>query len=558
MKKEQTLLQHVETIAISARNSKLSATFKRYVKPACIVLAQYLHCTQMQCIWFAIICNLKFRRAYVDIDDLANYLDISPISIIAHLPEMDKLAERRILRKIMVKDDHRNRLCSKLERYKYTPNPLLIDLMVKGLPFKLTCPDITDVFGFLEAMNTLHEEKVESLLTLDELFNEVISLVKRTSHHSFAKALVSEKLDPDCIYLYGSLCYDLAYGQDSAPLTKTLDSLYDSARKKVTVRAQLMNGTHPLITKDLITLGDEEFVCDREISLTQKGISLLFMELEQNFSRKKTYQALNIVTATSIPPKKLLFNDDFQHQLDALTQYLLPGTYEGIKKRMKSAGMSSGIAVLLHGPPGTGKTETVLQIARTTGRDIRMVNISEIKSKYYSESEKQLKKLFDQYKREVNFSKTSPLLLFNEADAVFSSRKSGGHSAVDQTEHLLQNLLLNEMEWFEGILMATTNFARHIDPAYERRFLFKLEFQKPNDETKGQIWQSKFPWLPPEEVLMLAKRFDFNPGQIENILKKQTLNYLLNGTDPDLETVLLYCHQERIETPQRNMIGFGV
>jgi hypothetical protein len=428
--------------------------------------------------------------------------------------------------------------------------------MVKGQPFKLAYPEITDVFGFLEGMNTLHEEKTESLLTQEELFVEVLSLVKRSSQHPFSQALVNEKLDPDSIYLYCSLCYDLAYGQDSAPLTKTLDSLYDSARKKVTVRAKLMNGTHPLMVKDLIALGDEEFVSDREISLTQKGISLIFMELEQNFVRKKKYQALNIVTAASIPPKTLLFNDEFQHQLDSLTQYLLPGTYEEITKRMKSAGMSSGIAVLLYGPPGTGKTAAVLEISRRTGRDIRMVNISEIKSKYYSESEKQLKKLFDQYKREVNFSKIAPLLIFDECEAIFSSRKVGGHSAVDQTEHLLVNLLLTEMQWFEGILMATTNLARHIDPAYERRFLFKLEFQKPNDETKAQIWQTKFPWLPAEEAQILAKKFDFSPGQIENILKKQTLNYLLNGTDPKLETVLNYCQQERIETPKRNVIGF--
>ncbi|MBQ1722480.1 MAG: AAA family ATPase, partial [Muribaculaceae bacterium] len=87
---------------------------------------------------------------------------------------------------------------------------------------------------------------------------------------------------------------------------------------------------------------------------------------------------------------------------------------------------------MFYGGPGTGKTETAYQLARATQRDILMVNVPEIKDKWVGESEKNVKSIFDQYRALAQKSKLTPILLFNEADSLFSKRLNNVERSVDQ------------------------------------------------------------------------------------------------------------------------------
>ncbi len=82
---------------------------------------------------------------------------------------------------------------------------------------------------------------------------------------------------------------------------------------------------------------------------------------------------------------------------------------------------------------------------------------------------------------------SSEYLLFNEADGVFGKRKDNPSSNVTQTEIAIQNIILEEMEKLDGILFATTNLTDNLDKAFERRFLFKIRFDKPTLEAKTNI-----------------------------------------------------------------------
>ena len=97
---------------------------------------------------------------------------------------------------------------------------------------------------------------------------------------------------------------------------------------------------------------------------------------------------------------------------------------------MKESGFRCGFTCLFYGAPGTGKTETVLQLARQTGRDIVQVNLSQLKSCWVGESEKNIKRLFDNYRNKVKKSKVIPILLFNEADAIINQRMEGAQTAA--------------------------------------------------------------------------------------------------------------------------------
>lgn len=208
--------------------------------------------------------------------------------------------------------------------------------------------------------------------------------------------------------------------------------------------------------------------------------------------------------------------------------------------------MRSGFTCLFYGSPGTGKTESVYQLAKKTGRDIIMADVSKLKSKWVGESEKNLKRLFSNYKSLVESTSVTPILLFNEADAIFGIRKFGAESAVDKMENSLQNIILQEMENLQGILIATTNLTENLDKAFERRFLYKVKFSNPSVDVKCQIWNAMMPQLPEVDAHFLAEKFDFSGGQIENVVRKKTIQAILTGREPEMKDLLTFCCEEII------------
>jgi len=231
--------------------------------------------------------------------------------------------------------------------------------------------------------------------------------------------------------------------------------------------------------------------------------------------------------------------------------------FQNIRARMKEQKMRCGFACVFYGSPGTGKTETVLQLARKTGRDVFQVNISEVKSCWVGESEKNIKAIFDRYRAQVQTSKITPILLFNEADAVIGKRREGAESAVDKMENSIQNIILQEMETLDGIMIATTNLEQNMDKAFERRFLYKIKFNKPSLVARSHIWRSMIPALSEEESVALASKYDFSGGQIENIARHYAINTVLHGEGSNiLDSLYAYCDGEKFEKKEYRKIGF--
>ena len=233
---------------------------------------------------------------------------------------------------------------------------------------------------------------------------------------------------------------------------------------------------------------------------------------------------------------------------------------DDIRRSLESRGMRKGFACLFHGAPGTGKTETVYQLAKRTGRHIMEVNVEEIKSMWVGASEKNIKAVFDRYRAYVDKAERIPILLFNEADAIIGKRQKGAERAVDKMENSIQNIILQEMERLDGILIATTNLAQNMDKAFERRFLYKIAFDKPCLEAKQAIWQSMLPELGDREARTLATRYDFSGGQIENVARKRTVQCILYSRDTaTLDELTALCDSENISSrPGSRPIGYHV
>lgn len=266
---------------------------------------------------------------------------------------------------------------------------------------------------------------------------------------------------------------------------------------------------------------------------------------------------LGLIRSDSFPKKQMFYNVSEGNQVDELLSILSVERFGGIQDRLGKSGMRTGFCCLFHGPSGTGKTETVYQIARATGRDIFQVDVDEIKDCWVGESEKNVRGIFDGYRQVCEEVYPEPILLFNEADAIMGVRLEGRIGSVEKMENTIQNIILQEMESMEGIMIATTNLIGNLDKAFERRFLYKIHFEHPAPEISMRIWQSMLPSLTENQAGILSSRFNFSGGEIENVARKCTVKAILSGKDaPDFPSIMEICHRERIDNTSPLRIGF--
>ena len=366
------------------------------------------------------------------------------------------------------------------------------------------------------------------------------------------KELVSEE---DYRALFYILC-DACANSDIINISRELARLYLIKERNENIKL-FKEEKHKLQRLDLVEMVTMSSLFGEYtgLQLTDKGKFLYFEEDAELFIEKVDRK--DLILSSEIKEKKLFFSGRESEQLSLVGETLSEVNYKSLVDRLELKGLPKGISILLYGNPGTGKTESVMQWARETGRDIIHVDISVSKSMWYGESEKIVKDIFNRYRKLCKRSKLKPILLFNEADAIFSKRRdiSSGNS-VDQTENTIQNILLEEMEKLEGILIATTNLSDNLDKAFERRFLFKIHFSKPSVEVKCNIWLNKMPALNHNDAMQLASLYDFSGGEIDNVVRKYTMMEIIDGKTPSFETIQKLCNEEKINLPY-NKIGFA-
>jgi SpoVK/Ycf46/Vps4 family AAA+-type ATPase len=293
------------------------------------------------------------------------------------------------------------------------------------------------------------------------------------------------------------------------------------------------------------------------VQLSDETLDHLMQYMKSEQKKEFNPRMGTLINCEKIGEEQLFYNQREQQQINTLNNALQEENYKSLVERMKKNNMVAGFTALMYGLPGTGKTATVKALARATGRHIFMVDIPKISSKWVGESEKNLSRLFDEYRRAKKLYTKHPILLFNEADAILGKRIDT-NSSVDKMNNSLQNILLQELEDFEGIFMATTNMANHLDGAFDRRLLYKVEFKKPEDHVRLEILQNAFPKLDDDLLIQINQDFPLTGGQIANIKKKILVKELLESNfdiDPALYSL---CEDEFSlrKTGNRSQIGF--
>ena len=399
------------------------------------------------------------------------------------------------------------------------------------------------------------EHDVENPRAMMRLAAKIRQMEDSNRHITSLQKIKDILSEEDFRALFYIVCDACANG-DVISISKELNELYAVKERNVNLKL-FKDEMHKMQRLDLVEMVTEtSFFGEYTIlKLTDKAKELYFEEDAQLFIEKVDKKEL--IACTNIKEKRLFFSAKEQEQLTLVGNTLQEQNYQSLVKRLELKGLAKGIAVLLYGAPGTGKTESVMQWARQSGRDIIHVDISAAKSMWYGESEKIVKDIFTRYKRMCKRSSVKPILLFNEADAIFSKRHNmdGGRS-TDQTENTIQNIILEEMEKLDGILIATTNLADNLDKAFERRFLFKIRFERPTVEAKRNIWLDKLSGLSLDEATRLASDYDFSGGEIDNIVRKATMMEVIDGICPSIDSINRLCKEEKISKPYTK-IGFS-
>ena len=354
-------------------------------------------------------------------------------------------------------------------------------------------------------------------------------------------------------YLYFYIIWKTITGSETTNLKTALNGVFDTVSKGYSYQQVLISKENELIKRNLVEIQEAHFINDTELKLTEKSINLL---KEEGIALYGNLKIKNVIEPSKISIKELYYMSDEQQQISMIRDLMIDSKLTEIQERLVSKKLPKGITTLFYGATGTGKTETVLQIARETNREIIKVDISESKSMWFGQSEKIIKRIFTDYKEYTKHCERIPILLFNEADAIISKRKESMNANTDQTENTIQNIILEELENFQGIFFATTNLANNFDLAFERRFLFKIEFQKPDSTVKAKIWQSKLQTVASSDCERLAKAFDFSGGQIDNIVRKSEMHEIITGEKANIEKFIEFCNAEHLHKTNRIKIGF--
>ncbi|TEY10648.1 ATP-binding protein [Campylobacter sp. US18a] len=191
-----------------------------------------------------------------------------------------------------------------------------------------------------------------------------------------------------------------------------------------------------------------------------------------------------------------------------LLENILKQQDKKVLERLHSWGIKSNknieAKIIFYGPAGTGKTMSALAMAKSMKKSVLSFDCSKILSKWVGESEQNVRKIFDTYKNIVQTCKQSPILLLNEADQFLSMRVDGS-SGSDKMHNQMQNIFLEQIERFSGVIIATTNFLESLDSAFSRRFDYKIEFKKPDFKDRLKIWEKFLP-----KKALFEKDFDIN------------------------------------------------
>jgi len=330
--------------------------------------------------------------------------------------------------------------------------------------------------------------------------------------------------DLEKVILFYVIAY-AQYGVERFDLDFILEYFGDDSSLTFHIKQRVSNETSKLFTEGYLEFEVPGFVDFSNILPGEKLKKHINYGVNQNEKSIFSPKYCALIKPDSIKKADLYFNPQTQKSIDEILS-LTSDSFSEVMNRFEENGINPGLSMLYYGMPGTGKTELVKQIAKSNNRMLLLVDVSSVKSKWVGESEKNIKRVFNEYRQAVKFYEEIPILFFNECDALISKRNDV-QTSVDQMNNTMQNILLQELEDFKGIFIATTNLIQNIDKAFDRRILYKLHLDQPEIDTRFKILKNQFPSYSDSLLSEISNQNNLTGGQIQNLKKKFLVEQIL-------------------------------
>ena len=493
------------------------------------------------------------RDVEVDMNKVINHFG-RDISVVADINEaIDELFQMKL---ISVRESE---FTSK-QQSKFNQNiqlsPKALDAMIKGDAEIFFTNNIQNFLSLVEEASELICKRRERKITTDILLNDIKALIEANMEYPEVQWILSHNnIDYYDITILLGVTSDILEGYYDVDIDNIIQAVFSRLTDQIAYKRTLKENKNFLLVNEIIEFSTDMFAFLNYIKLSEEALDNLLGGNKESVVKAYVPKMGIIIQADQIKPENLFYNYEEKEQIDILTEALEEKNYHHLMSQLKDNGMKEGFTVLLHGYPGTGKTSSVKQIAKATGRNIFIVEIDRILSKWVGESEKNISKIFDEYNKCKKSFSSVPILLFNEADAILGKRINISNS-VDKSFNTFQNLLLQELEDFEGIFMATTNLANQLDDAFDRRLLYKIEFKKPDENVRRKILKNSFAGIA-DPVIDKLNHYALTGGQISNVKKKLLVYNILKNSQLDPDYLVKLCEAElSMSKKLTNSIGF--
>ena len=436
---EINLLNRLESISSAAAFCELNLMSLGDAGNDIEKISAFLGINAMQSLLFSCLAELSFQKT-VTLDLLAKHLKCTALKLITYMNELEALEKKGYIQRSFKK---RGRKPS-YNDIGFTVPQNVIEALRKGDDSLLVTSSRLDLPSFLKQVSSLVDERQESSLPTAQVFSETEFLISSNKEVPFVSYIDSK------LHLIESKCavFAMSYvrlkGQPSVNIDYFSNALFDDLGEQLEFAQQVASGCHELVKSNVLKLVTSEFTGETNAALSEFALKELYRDYPALLIPENKNSGL--IPSKSLKQKKLCFNKEVGEQIKSIEEVMNRKRFRFYRKELSRNGLSSGITAIFHGPPGTGKTEAVYQIALKTGRDIMIVDLSETKSKWFGESEKQVKKIFDDYNAVLKSSDVEPILFINEADGLFTRRidmNSGRNTSSDQAVNTMQNIILS-------------------------------------------------------------------------------------------------------------------
>lgn len=409
--------------------------------------------------------------------------------------------------------------------------------------------------SLLEKTMSLYSDLKSDLIESEDFQTKLHTSIEQSFHLSELQWISKYDLDLNEKFLLVIMAaHHLYYPNRSVDAERILQRI---EKKYYLISKDIMNGRNSLMKNNLITFAIREFKSVDEMKISDFAFEHLGLQLDE-LSGPVKLEYGQLIYPEEIESKEVFYNPSVESQIFSLEKII-----DVYHNQSKEEPIFKSVKVLIDGPSGTGKSQTILNLAKKSSAIIYEVG-HELKNPYVGMTEAAYAGMFKEYYQCCErFAKQGKNVWFviNELEGLVAKRIAA-ERAADFMVSTATSIFLKESDSskFKGVLLCTSNHINHVDASVMRRMTYKINMVEPNKDTQAKILANRFPFLQHEEVNQLCSAYSLTGAAIDNVSEKYTLMQKIGELEnrTPIEVLHEICAQEiSLKSPTRNPIGFG-